>query len=56
VSRFDYVDYKRLSDFSFSWQTAFGGVGLDEVVSFTTTSNVRSQRVMERLRSPLNRT
>ena len=29
--------------------TAFGVVGLDEVVSFTTTRNLRSQRVMERI-------
>ena len=29
--------------------TAFGPVGLDEMVSFTTTGNLRSQRVMQRL-------
>jgi RimJ/RimL family protein N-acetyltransferase len=29
--------------------TAFGPVGLDEVVSFTTTGNLRSQHVMQRL-------
>jgi ribosomal-protein-alanine N-acetyltransferase len=29
--------------------TAFGRLGLDEVVSFTTTRNQRSQRVMERI-------
>lgn len=29
--------------------TAFGPAGLDEVVSFTTTHNVRSQEVMQRI-------
>jgi ribosomal-protein-alanine N-acetyltransferase len=29
--------------------TAFGQVGLDELVSFTTTGNLRSQHVMQRL-------
>lgn len=29
--------------------TAFGPTGLDEVVSFTTTGNVRSQQVMQRI-------
>jgi RimJ/RimL family protein N-acetyltransferase len=29
--------------------TAFGGVGLDDVVSFTTTRNLPSQRVMQRI-------
>jgi RimJ/RimL family protein N-acetyltransferase len=29
--------------------TAFGPAGLDEVVSFTTTRNLRSQRVMQRI-------
>jgi ribosomal-protein-alanine N-acetyltransferase len=29
--------------------TAFSAVGLDEVVSFTTTRNLRSQRVMKRI-------
>jgi ribosomal-protein-alanine N-acetyltransferase len=29
--------------------TAFGPAGLDEVVSFTTTGNLRSQKVMQRL-------
>lgn len=32
-----------------SLATAFGRLGLDEVVSFTTTHNLRSQRVMERI-------
>lgn len=29
--------------------TAFGPIGLDEIVSFTTTGNVRSHRVMQRI-------
>lgn len=29
--------------------TAFGVTGLDEVVSFTTTGNLRSQKVMQRI-------
>jgi len=34
---------------------AFGPIGLEEVVSFTTTRNLRSQHVMQRIRMTCNR-